>query len=510
MQIAVVADIHLHDLYGGYGLVEKGSGELALRTLVDTMASTRVFNESHAAFLAVLDDIVQHGIRDVVLLGDYSDDGQPGAVDGVKAILSSYENMYGLRFFTTFGNHDSFGPQPLHQGKHLTAADGLNPVWVSSDGGVSQHTVVCSAMQGMSTLEAMNAMAPYGVDRPENVLHWETPFGDCPRLDERRLRGDAAAGLDASYLVEPQDGLWLLLLDANHFELVDDHWQLKADAAWDHIIENRDYLIDWIEDVARRATASRKTLLAFSHYPALPLAFTRTDGEISAACTPDWQKRMPSPESSRRLAAAGLKWHFSGHMHIAGKVEHSGLVNVAVPSPVAYPGGYVVVSGDSDEIVVETVRLGIVQGFDVAFHAYHAQSLECEGNRFLPSPVAKTYPEFLLAHLQNLIVAKHLPNDWPTEFLANLGEPIEKVLGGAALAIGVFEKWPQVASLPLRTMVEDYYLFRAAGQLAADDVPSDRIGFYNDLRDAIGAPTIAATGVVFDSGFLRLFFACWQ
>ncbi len=54
-------------------------------------------------------------------------------------------------------------------------------------------------------------------------------------------------------------------------------------------------------------------------------------------------------------------------------------------------------------------------------------------------------------------------------------------------------------------MVDDYYLFRAAGQLAADDVSSDRIGFYDDLRDAIKAP---ATGV--DSGFLRLFFACWQ
>ncbi len=79
MKVAVVADVHLHDLFGGYGMLEDGSGDLALRTLADTMASTRVFNESHAAFLAVLDDIVRRGIRDVVLLGDYSDDGQPGA-----------------------------------------------------------------------------------------------------------------------------------------------------------------------------------------------------------------------------------------------------------------------------------------------------------------------------------------------------------------------------------------------------------------------------------------------
>ncbi|MFK4771573.1 MULTISPECIES: hypothetical protein [Rhizobium/Agrobacterium group] len=91
MQIGVVADVHLHDLYGGYGWIEEGSGDIALRTFEDTIASTRVFNESHAAFLAVLEDIVRRGIRDVVLLGVYSDDGQPGAVTALKRILSSYE-----------------------------------------------------------------------------------------------------------------------------------------------------------------------------------------------------------------------------------------------------------------------------------------------------------------------------------------------------------------------------------------------------------------------------------
>ena len=84
MKLAVVADVHLHDLEGGYGWLEAGSGDIALRTLQDTMASTRVFNESDAAFRAVLDDILGRGIRDVVLLGDYSDDGQPGAVAALK------------------------------------------------------------------------------------------------------------------------------------------------------------------------------------------------------------------------------------------------------------------------------------------------------------------------------------------------------------------------------------------------------------------------------------------
>ncbi len=43
MKIAVVAYVQLHDLYGGYGWLEEGSGDIALRTLEDTMASISVF-----------------------------------------------------------------------------------------------------------------------------------------------------------------------------------------------------------------------------------------------------------------------------------------------------------------------------------------------------------------------------------------------------------------------------------------------------------------------------------
>lgn len=155
MQIAVVADVHLHDLYGGYGWLEEGSGDIALRTFEDTMASTRVFNESHAAFLAVLEDIVSRGIRDVVLLGDYSDNGQPGAVAALKHILSSYEERHVLRFFATFGNHDCFGPAPRHQAKWLTKAGGGDPVLVTSDEYAPEPAIFQSGMLGMSTPDAV-------------------------------------------------------------------------------------------------------------------------------------------------------------------------------------------------------------------------------------------------------------------------------------------------------------------------------------------------------------------
>lgn len=387
-RIAVVADIHLHDLHGGYGLIETRGSALALRTFKDTIASTRVFNESRAALLAILDDIVRRGIRDVVVIGDYSDDGQPAAVTALKQILSGYESRHGLRFFVTLGNHDCFGPLPRDQAKRLTLGDDPTPVLVP--------------MRGMSTAEAMAAMADYGIARPDNVVHWETPFGDRTALDARFPPGGAPLLLDASYLVEPQPGLWLLMLDANVFSQVDGQWQLKANAAWDHVLAERPYLIDWIADVARRADQSGKTLIAFSHYPALPLPFSGDGIETRAISAETWRARMPSPESGHRLAAAGLKLHFSGHMHVAEKVTLGDLTNIAVPSPVAWPGGYVVVETVGDLVTIETVPMPETPGFDVAFSAYAAGTAS-DGHAML---AATTYVGFLEAHLQHLVAKR--------------------------------------------------------------------------------------------------------
>lgn len=508
MQIAVVADVHLHDLYGGYGILEEGSGELALRTLADTVASTRVFNESYPAFFAVLDDIVQRGIRDVVLLGDYSDDGQPGAVKALKAILSSYETRYGLRFFATFGNHDCFGPVPQQQAKRLTKADGLNPRLVASDDYAKPSDMVCSGMIGMKTLEAMKAMAVYGIERPDHVFHWETPFGNSEELSDRRAENSDISCLDASYLVEPQQGVWLLMLDANVFQKIDDTWLLRANAAWDHVLAQRPYFLKWIEDVAQRAKMLGKTLLVFSHYPALPLALRGQGREARAACTPEWLKRMPSLESARQLAGLGIHWHFSGHMHVAGRLQLESLVNIAVPSPVAYPGGYVVVSVDVETVDIETVQIAEVKGFDIAFDAYRSQRVEREGHKSGDLVFSANYADFLLMHLKNLIEIRHIPSDWSPAFQTKFDTLISEVFPEKSKLRQFVEQLPQLISMPLRQMVEDYYLFRAGGEFALMDIPVQRVGFYRDLVGVL--KTAPMSEVTFDvelASFMELFIA---
>ncbi|MCM2438865.1 metallophosphoesterase [Agrobacterium vitis] len=508
MQIAVVADVHLHDLYGGYGMVEEGGG-LALRTLADTMASTRVFNESHAAFRAVLDDIVRRGIRDVVLLGDYSDDGQVDAVAAVKRLLSDYEDRHGLRFFATFGNHDCYGLAPRHLAKLLTQADGLEPLMVTSDDRALAPAIVCPGMRGMSVAEAVAAMAPYGITRPETILHWETPHDGLKDVAPRHLPTGHHLNCDASYLVEPQEGLWLLMLDANVFHKIGDIWQVRADAAWDHVLAERPYLLAWIKDVTERANRLAKTLLAFSHYPALPLALTGEGNDVRAASTPDWSKRMPSPESGRCLARAGLRWHFSGHMHVVGRVELDGLVNIAVPSPVAYPGGYVVVTAGEKQIDIEIASLEEVADFDAAFPAYDVQSGDKNSPCFAKVLACKTYAEFLRVHLQNLIETKHSPDDWPPELLACLDVPIGRLFREDAGLAGLPVGHSEVMSEPFCQMVEDYYLLRAAGRHALGDIPAERVVFYRDLAKHLRSQEHVGTGMSGEvANFLELFAAC--
>ena len=111
-RVAVIADAHFHDIEGDYdfpGIVVNGR-RLTVRTFADTARSTRVYNESFAALPAALDRIVAMGIRHVVLLGDYSDDGQRGTVASLVRLLAAYRDRHGLRFYATPGNHDVFGP----------------------------------------------------------------------------------------------------------------------------------------------------------------------------------------------------------------------------------------------------------------------------------------------------------------------------------------------------------------------------------------------------------------
>ncbi|MCJ8140835.1 metallophosphoesterase family protein [Falsirhodobacter halotolerans] len=362
IRVAIVADIHLHDMRGGYGSHDPQAGGLALRTWDDTLASTRVFNESEAALRAILADIARRAIHTVVLPGDLTDDGQPGAYAALQRLLGDHERRFGTRFFATFGNHDAFGPAGRSLSKRLTDAQG--------------DPLVVPPMRGLSTSDAITATAGWGLMPREGMFHWETPFGTDPGLAARRAPGSVGGQIDASYLVEPVPGLWLLMLDANVFDPQDGDWHLRADAAWDHALAARPYLTAWIAGVVARAKAGGKALLAASHYPMVAFDAPAPDAGMRVPSPEIWMRRMPSHRTSERLAATGLGLHVSGHMHIPGSGRAGGLTNIALPSPVAAPGGYAIAEVTGTAITVKRIPQPPTPGFDEGFPAYERSRSE--------------------------------------------------------------------------------------------------------------------------------------
>lgn len=331
-------------------------------------------------------------------------------------------------------------------------------------------------------------MANYGITRPSKVLYWETPFGDRADVARRYLIDSNSAGFDFSYLVEPQEGLWLLILDANVFQWENGAWQVRSNAAWDHVLKQRPYMLDWIANVTERASRSGKTLLAFSHYPALPLAMSGEGDMRKAACTPDWSKRMPSLESGLLLAQAGIRWHFSGHMHVAGRIEYDGLVNLAVPSPVAYPGGYAAVTCEDGRVDCEFVRLKDAPGFSVANAAYKMQVRRADMTPDLHEALAaKEYSDFLNAHQKAVIALIHLGKDWPPGIVESLDITVRQLLSAIPNLAGQFKHWPDIGELQLAHMLEDYYFIRSGGEETMRTLPEERISFYRRLGNALHA-----------------------
>ncbi|WNH09101.1 metallophosphoesterase [Thalassobellus suaedae] len=116
-RIAFIADAHLQDIFGEFqdndykGVKNPLTGEYAnIRTMDSQLQSTRIFNENYFALISALNDVANRGIKTVVLPGDFSDDGQPIHIRGLRRILNEFNDTHGMSFFVTTGNHDAVRP----------------------------------------------------------------------------------------------------------------------------------------------------------------------------------------------------------------------------------------------------------------------------------------------------------------------------------------------------------------------------------------------------------------
>ncbi|KFC66679.1 Calcineurin-like phosphoesterase [Devosia sp. LC5] len=489
-RFAVIADPHFHDA------AFTGTGDrLFLRSLADTAESTRVFNESAPAFRAALDQIAAQGIKTVIIVGDLTDDGQAYAVDGALTLLEGYTARLGMRFFMTVGNHDLFARAGRHQSKRILRDDGRYDL-VTSDAQASDADaagrVVTGAMLAGGYDRVVPALGRLGFMRHPQDIHWESPFGSDDALTSRlyTVRSDDGSQsvdmVDASYLVEPAPGLWLLSLDANIYRPKGDGFADCSEAGWNAALEFKPYLLAWTADVVARAQQLGKQLVVFSHYPVVDPLDSTIDEELALLGKTTFARRMPVPAVSEAFLAAGVKLHFSGHWHVndtARIADDRGYVlNMAVPAPVAFPPAYKICELSAETLHVDTVMLRDVAGYDVGFARYAAEcavtGYDDEGLR-----AATDHFGFIGRHLDLLVRDRYLPREWPQ----SLRGMVERVNLGAVARLAGGMLAPDMAKLPFMTAVVDWYKLRKASDLALGEIGAARLEAYAKLAALFGA-----------------------
>jgi 3',5'-cyclic AMP phosphodiesterase CpdA len=465
--IAMIADPHFHDIH--YRGVHDGP---TIRSFRDTISQSRILNESYFSLRAALDDVVQRGIKIVVMPGDLTEDGQPADIDGFIRLTDDYREKHGMRFFATFGNHDAYGPTGKHFTKTYTAPDGER-FTIASTAGRGDFTD--ANMKGPGYAELMQRLADFGFFRRDADLHWETPFGadDAPAKRTYTALSDdgrnTAELIDASYLVEPVEGLWLLALDSNVYQpksggidpgKASSYVDSKV-GKWDAVVRHRPYLLDWMADVRRRADAEGKALVVFSHYPVV----AAPEDDPRPAQFNGAEPLQPAPETTAAIARTGIGVHFSGHEHVCNIGRYAGnghtLVDVALPAVCSFPPAFRVLTCSSEAIAVETVAVTDAPGIAILAETYRREAEKdtdlAEAAALLTS--AEDFGDFMSRQLgvavRGVLAKKHFGKDFAAH-------------GDRPLADG----------LKLIDALADWYRLSRGGEIARAQIPAERLAVY--------------------------------
>lgn len=598
-EIAFMHDIHFHDLFSDFsgdgfpGLPTEYKGQnrtAAIRTMEAQLTSTRLFNENYFAFLAALNDAVQRGIKLIALPGDFSDDGQPVHVKGLVEILRRYQNEYNLKFFVTPGNHDPVRPftieagegdflgtdgrpQPIYSANHPMCNDQSSRSLQPPDSTEpNPHSVVCSnGIINLGYQDLFNLMGDFGLKPDQNTFYYETPFtsnknGGNPsshkpekfRFDQRQYEicHEGSGGqykkagythckkvMDMSYLIEPVEGLWLLAIDANVYIPKKEenlnperNFSGSGNAGYNKLITHKKHLLEWITDVANRAEKKDKTLIAFSHFPAVDF-YNGAQPKIEQL----WGKnefqlaRVPKENTSITLARSGLNFHVAGHMHMNGtsivsdSLTGNVLTNIQVPSLAAYVPAYKIVrttNNGANQVEVETIILKNVPQFDTLFPHYREEweyldSIGYEKIWDRSVLESQNYSEFTNWHIKELSRLRFLPREWPENVRAILsGMTGQDMLIASQLKSSLlfsnYKQWLETSDSDIKNITQnftddwnkatvkakelarqagfklsdfdnwngsdlstDFYRLRNAGELALRDISSTRLKQYS-------------------------------
>lgn len=532
VQIAFIADAHLQDIFAKFedndyqGIPNPVTGEYAnIRTMNSQLHSTRIFNENYFAFLEALNDIAKRGIKQVALPGDFSDDGQPVHVRGLRKILNQYADKYGMSFFVTTGNHDVVKPFAQDAIKtDFLGKEGKEQIISSSKNNLPKYElepIITADIKNWGYKETINEMQAFGFFPQKNYLYWETPFSDYKYEDYSYEKALAESDLekrtypvkntnlflpDASYLVEPVKGVWLLAIDANAYVpneklsgMPNDPNDFSgASIGYNNVLIYKNHLIEWIKKVAAEAKQKGKTLIAFSHYPMIDFNDDASPELKSLFGSNKMQlSRVPNVEVAQIFADAGVQVHFGGHMHINDTgvrttPKGNTLFNIQTPSLAAYMPGYKILTIHPDAVLeIETVVIKKVSKFNSLFPFYkqeytHLKQIKKPSVWNKEILNTKDYEEFTKWHLKELVRLRFLPEDFPLEFSASLlklsgvdlayinknNAEVETAMKANYLKAKDFESWTGF------DMIFDFYRLKNADELAIPEIGDNRLKQY--------------------------------
>lgn len=528
VQIAFLSDVHFQDLYGSFsdqdfkGIPNPKTGKpTILRTMDSQLHSTRIFNENYFAFLKALDDIAAKGIKIVAMPGDFSDDGQAYNIRGLHKILDRYHRQYGIDFYLTTGNHDPVGPFRQDAGKDDFLGQDGRPMGIYSraDIGKIRSAIITRDIAEAGYLEILHELKGFGFYPKKEDLFWSTPFDSgavenysyekaLQEADYSKRRYEVAKGFsvpDLSYIVEPVEGVWMMAIDGNTYipknlsENPDNPSNYKgAGIGYNNVLTHKKHLIDWVKRMTSEAKRNGKTVIAFTHYPMIDFNDGAT-GEIKKLLGgKKWQlERVPDEEVAQAFAEAGLAVHFAGHMHINDtgirKFGEKMLVNIQVPSLAAYLPAYKILTIQSpDRMEITTEVLHDVPSFNELFPLYEKeyQALQKDKTKILWNKdilKTKSYRDFMLFHLKELVRLRMIPDDWPEDFIKKAGKmsgeellllvQTKAQLKEKGIDAKAFRRWN------VEDLLLDLYKFQSADELAKNDIPKERRKQYRLLEE---------------------------
>ncbi|WP_026956931.1 metallophosphoesterase family protein [Algoriphagus vanfongensis] len=514
--IAFVSDIHLQDVYGDFGensflgIAMPSSENATIRSMRAQLNSTRLFNENYFALIETLNQLAEQKVRYIVLPGDYTDDGQPMNVRKLQEILEDYENQNGMRFFITTGNHDPVLPTGGKAGKRDFLGANGEEVGITGDSlqlgkGYAYYS---DSLNYWGYEEIMTSLQNHGFFPHQADIFWTHPFEELDydgydfdlakqnsSLEIRRYK-EKNSGLnlpDASYLVEPVAGIWLLALDGNIYQPAANTQNWKGSSVGFNLaMELKEHQLRWIEKLRKEADKRGKLLISFSHYPLADYnngsseEMKKLFGENKMQLS-----RVPHPEVSQTYAEAGIQIHFAGHMHQNDTELYQGkngqkLLNIQVPSLAAFPPAYKTLDWNSPErLLVQTHKLDEVTGFDTFFDLYRREhdflkkgAAPTLWNREILE--AKDYWHFTNLHLEGLTRERFIRQDFP-EDLANRLRTSD--LQGLVKQAGLQTKNLESISgsdVPGQ-VIQDFFWIKNGGDLGKNLVSEDRLRFYQNL-----------------------------